>query len=48
MTHNEERTHWIKEGLIGLGGEFCRCMGYSHCAIVMPTDTERDKTGMSM
>ena len=21
MTHNERRTHWFKEGLIGLGGE---------------------------
>ena len=21
MTHNEERTHWVKEGAIGLGGD---------------------------
>ena len=22
MTHNEKRAHWIKEGAIGLGGNF--------------------------
>ena len=26
MTHSEKRTHWIKEGSIGLGGIFFKCI----------------------
>lgn len=29
MTHNEKRSHWLKEGAVGLGGKFVNVIFFS-------------------
>jgi len=41
MTHNEERTHWIKEGAIGLGVGVC--YGVTNVMVGHPLDTIKTK-----
>lgn len=32
MTHNEKRSHWLKEGAVGLGGKFINVIFFSLCS----------------